>query len=59
MSLDLVGVAEIADMLGVTRTRVSQLASTAGFPDPVARLAAGPVWHRVDVEKWAEMTGRL
>jgi hypothetical protein len=24
------------------------------FPGPLARLAAGPVWHRVDVDKWAK-----
>lgn len=59
MTLDLVGVAEVADMLGVTRTRVSQLASVPGFPAPVARLAAGPVWDRKDVEAWAKETGRL
>lgn len=59
MPLDLVGVAEIADMLGVTRTRVTQLAKTYGFPEPVARLAAGPVWQRRDIEEWARGTGRL
>lgn len=59
MAQDLVGVAEVADMLGVTRTRVSQLASVSGFPEPVARLAAGPVWARDDVERWARETGRL
>lgn len=59
MTLDLVGVAEVADMLGVTRTRVSQLASSAGFPEPTARLAAGPVWLREDVERWARDTGRV
>jgi hypothetical protein len=59
MGLDLVGVAEVADMLRVTRTRVSQLATTTGFPEPVVRLAAGPVWYRQDVERWARETGRL
>lgn len=52
------GVAEIADLLGVTRQRVTQLAKTKGFPDPVVRLASGPVWESADVEEWARKTGR-
>jgi hypothetical protein len=46
-------------MLGVTKTRVGQLAKTKAFPEPVARLAAGPVWRADDVRLWAEETGRL
>jgi len=46
-------------MLDVTRTRVSQLAATPGFPEPVARLAAGPVWRTADIEAWGRETGRL
>lgn len=59
MSCVLVGVAEVAAMLGITRTRVSQLAKTQGFPEPVARLSAGPVWNRDDIERWGRETGRL
>jgi predicted nicotinamide N-methyase len=46
-------------MLGVTRQRVTQLAAASGFPEPVARLAAGPIWKRADIETWARETGRL
>ena len=58
---ELVGVAEIAEMLGVSRQRVHQLvrAKTIGFPRPVAELSAGAIWAREDVEKWARKTGRL
>jgi hypothetical protein len=56
---DLVGVAEIAAMLGITRTRVTQLSKANAFPDPVARLAAGPVWRLDDVQHWAREKGRL
>ena len=56
---DLVGVTEIAAMLGVTTQRVSQIVRTPAFPDPVARLAAGLIWDRTDVEEWARETGRL
>jgi hypothetical protein len=57
---DLVGSAEIAQMLKVSQTRVNQLAtSDPGFPRPVADLTAGRIWKRGDVEKWARVTGRL
>ena len=45
-------------MLGVSRQRVYQLTDAADFPDPVAVLAAGKVWHREDVETWAHAKGR-
>jgi len=58
--LDLVGSAEISDLLGITQTRVNQLVTTdATFPLPVAELTAGRIWQRSDVEKWARATGRL
>ena len=56
---DLVGVAEIADMLGVTRQRVHQLMQAPDFPNPVAELSAGRIWNRDEVEAWARSTGRL
>ncbi len=59
MARNLVGVAEIAEMLGVTRQRVHQLAKTPGFPAPLAELSAGAIWDRADVERWARKTGRL
>lgn len=53
MKLDLVGVAEIAEMLGVTRQRVHAITKThADFPPPVAKLSAGRIWLRQDVERW-------
>jgi predicted DNA-binding transcriptional regulator AlpA len=55
----LVGVHEIAQMLGVTRQRVQQLTQQGGFPAPEAVLKAGKVWKRSAVEAWAKKTGRL
>jgi prophage regulatory protein len=53
MTQHLVGVAEIAKMLGVSRQRVNQLLSTdQDFPVPEAELIAGRVWKRADVEAW-------
>lgn len=40
----LVGVAETAEILRVSRQRVSELAKNRSFPRPVADLASGPVW---------------
>jgi predicted DNA-binding transcriptional regulator AlpA len=56
---ELLGTAEIADMLRVSRQRVHQLTSRADFPAPVAVLKAGMFWRRADVEEWAARSGRL
>jgi len=52
---DLIGVAELAGLLDVTKQRVSYLAKgTAGFPKPFATLAAGPVWLKPTVTRFVE-----
>jgi predicted DNA-binding transcriptional regulator AlpA len=56
---ELMGTTEIAQLLGVSRQRAGQLAATEGFPEPIARLAAGPIWRRADVERWAREAGRV
>ncbi len=49
----LVGMAEIAEMLGVSRQRVSQLIETyADFPKPEVELTGGRVWSRNAIESW-------
>lgn len=56
-TVDLVGVAEIAQMIGVTRQRVHELSrADLEFPEPVAELSAGRIWRKTDVESW--MTSR-
>lgn len=52
--MDLVGVAEIAALLGVSKQRADQLTRTAAFPKPVSELASGRIWRRRDVERWIE-----
>ena len=50
----LVGVSEVASLLGVSRQRVSELARADYFPAPLAELAAGPVWDRVSLTHFLE-----
>jgi len=58
--LDLVGLTEIAELLGLTRQRVDQIArGDPKFPEPVAVITAGRIWKRIDVERWARRAGRL
>ncbi len=49
---DLVGVAEVADILGWDRRRVSVYIRRGKFPEPVARVAAGPLWTRQQIEEY-------
>lgn len=49
----LVGNADIAEMLGVTRQRAAQLTDATGFPPAVAHIKAGPLRVRHQVEHWA------
>ena len=56
---ELMGVHEIADMLGVSRQRVDEITrSDETFPTPVDVLASGRIWRRSDIETWAEQRGR-
>lgn len=57
--MQLVGVAEIADLLGVSRQRVHQLAAREDFPEPLAVLVMGSVWERQAIDTWASASGRL
>jgi predicted DNA-binding transcriptional regulator AlpA len=56
--VELVGVAEIAVLLGVSTQRVHQLAASPNFPKPVAVLSAGMIWQLSDIEQWMQSTGR-
>lgn len=58
----LLGLAEVAEELRVTKQRVAQLRGRPDFPDPVAELAAGPVWTETSlarfIESWDRRPGR-
>jgi predicted DNA-binding transcriptional regulator AlpA len=54
MSPDLAGLAEIAEMLRITKRTAWNYTKRADFPEPLDRLASGPVWRRADVEAWGK-----
>lgn len=45
----LCGLAEVAEMKGVSRQRAGQITKHPEFPEPVQVLAATPVWIEADV----------
>ncbi len=54
MTSHLVGLSEIATMLGVSRQRAGQIVGDYDdFPPPVAELASGRIWETETVEAWA------
>lgn len=52
MTHHLVGPAEVAEILGVSRQRVHQLAESGALPQPEVEVAAGTIWRTVDIERW-------
>src|ERR1700752_244428 len=50
--LDLVGLAEVAELLGTSRRQAVRWTQHTGFPEPVARLRMGPIWRRADGTRW-------
>lgn len=58
----LVGVSEIAQILDVSRQRVSELRTREDFPAPIVELAAGPVWNETMLQLflagWDRKPGR-
>jgi predicted DNA-binding transcriptional regulator AlpA len=53
---DLVGLAEVAELLDVTKRTVQRYMDRPDFPAPLGRLAGGRVWRRSDIEVWATRT---
>ncbi|MGP1283152.1 MAG: AAA family ATPase [Parasphingopyxis sp.] len=53
--MELLGLAEVADMLGVTKQNVANWRSRReDFPAPIANLKSGPVWSTDSIVDWAE-----
>jgi hypothetical protein len=53
---DLVGLADIARLLGVTVRTAQKYIERPDFPEPLGRIAAGRVWLKADVATWAAKT---
>lgn len=51
---EVVGYAEIAEMAGLTRQRIRQLAGTKGFPAPIVETAQGPLMPKAAAQHWVE-----
>ena len=51
--LKLAGLAEVAELLGVSKRTATRYALRDDFPEPAARLRAGPIWLEEDVLAWA------
>jgi predicted DNA-binding transcriptional regulator AlpA len=54
--LRVVGLAEIAVLLGVSKRTATRYTRRPDFPAPAARLAMGPIWWNDDVEAWIRQT---
>lgn len=52
-AMDLMGIAEIAELFGVTRQAVTNWSKRwPDFPKPVAELKCGPIWIRAQMTQW-------
>lgn len=59
---NILGVSELAHLLGVTRQRASELARSKKFAEPLAVLASGPIWLESSIQRfvkeWTRRPGR-
>jgi chromosome partitioning protein len=56
--MELLGLAEVADLLGVTKQNVANWRSRRDdFPQPIAALKSGPVWSAQAIANWATREG--
>ena len=59
---DILGTAEVTELLGVSRQRLHELRGAGRFPRPIKELASGPLWLRPTVESflrtWERKPGR-
>lgn len=56
--LDLVGVREIAERLGVANVTVRKWKADGLMPAPEGTVSGFPAWRWATIRKWAERTNR-
>ncbi|WP_019156850.1 hypothetical protein [Robertmurraya massiliosenegalensis] len=50
----IVGLAEAAEMLGWDKRRVNTYVSRGTFPEPIRKLASGPIWTYKQIEDYKD-----
>jgi hypothetical protein len=58
-TIEIVGAAEVAEILGIGNTNFSHLrkqraGTEDAFPDPIVVLKCGPIWRKSDAVKYAK-----
>lgn len=51
---ELAGLAEVAALLHVSKRTASRYTERPDFPEPLQRLASGPIWSANEVSRWAD-----
>lgn len=51
---ELAGLHEVAEILDVPKRTAARYVLRDDFPEPVDRLAAGPIWRIADVAAWGK-----
>lgn len=52
MNDELLGLAELAELYGVTKATASNWSHRHSFPQPFQHLKMGPVWRKSDILAW-------
>jgi hypothetical protein len=46
---NILGTAEVAEVLGVSKQRIHALRKMVEFPEPIVQLASTPLWDKEDI----------
>jgi predicted DNA-binding transcriptional regulator AlpA len=52
VTLDILGLSEVAELLGTSRGHVGVMRTRGKLPPPDAMLHCGPIWLRTTIEEW-------
>ena len=59
LARELIGLAEVAEILGVVKRQAIRFARRPSFPPPVAHVRATRIWLRSEVAAWGREHGRV